>query len=621
MWFGAAGLMTCAPLAAASAGPQDAPPAVRSGPTDLLKLNEAIAAYLEGDVAGSRELLVGLVASEPDNSAALYYLGLVELRMGLGAVREGRGAEAQTSFDAARQNFERIFQLDPKVRPIEAALHLGIAQLAAETPEESVRSPEFARRSRNAVNTLSEYAADPQGRQDRFAHFFLGVARWRLSLADQTQDLGLAERSLEEALRAAKEQLTDEAELARFETRVLYYLGLLDLTRGKFSSAKLRLGPVAEREPGSDLGVNAAALLKLVEERQDTESRPIELPVPKPFGPLALEGSFRVGALYDTNVILLGKDTLPPRGIHNEDDFRFGFEASFDISRSWTKADNILGESFVLGAGGETSHYWHESISEFDVNSYGGRVYVNWEIVKDFFAGLQYDYSFNQLGHKPFISSHRITPVLSKIWRVGREERARTDLYYVLDLRDYRDPSTRDWLFDRDGNYHQIGVLQRFNLWRAKDLWSGYYAQAPARESKDGDRWMQVLVGYSFRNESTQGREFDLTSHGVSAGVEVPLPLRLAFDFTAMFSWDDYWGRSAFDFVGKERFDFVQRYSFGLTYTLIGKGEMSRMPTLEAKLRGGIDWHLHNSNIETRLGEDIYEFDRTMYGVLLSVTF
>src|SRR5206468_653280 len=83
---------------------------------------------------------------------------------------------------------------------------------------------------------------------------------------------------------------------------------------------------------------------------------------------------------------------------------------------------------------------------EFDINQNVGRAYVNWEAIRDLYLGLEYDYSYTQLGHKPFISSNRATPVISKTWRGAPSEtepqgetRARTDIYYSYDDRNYLD--------------------------------------------------------------------------------------------------------------------------------------------------------------------------------------
>lgn len=609
------------------------PPAAQTQPAadpDLVQLNEGITLYLAGDLARAREVLTALVARSPQNAAALYYLGLTELRLGLQAAtapdRAARIQEAEEAFASARDHLARIFELDPQVRPVEAALDLGIAQLAAETPADW-KGPEPEKRSAEAVQTLRAYVELPEGRNDRLGHFFLGVAYWRLSLAlDSAEELGRADASFARALAVAREQIRDEGELRRFENRVLYYQGLSDLSRGRLNQARTKLEVVGDPNDPTSLAQNARDLLSLIAEEQRRNPPPMELPAPAPWGPLQFEGSLTIGNFYDTNVILLGRDTALPRRINRDDDYRFSLEASFDLSRQLTRGEGILGESLLIGAGATLNNYWQPRIPQFDINTYSGRAYVNWEPVRDLFLGLQYDYSYNQLGHDPFISSHRITPVISKVWREtpgSPDMLGRTDLFYVYDYRDYQDPSSDDWRFDRDGNYHELGVQQRFNLWQAARLWPDYYSNEglPEHELNDGRRWMFVNLGYSYRNESTSGDEFDLYGHALRGGIEVPLPWRLAFDFNSEFAWDNYWQPSAFDFRRNERFDFIQRYSFGLSRILVGKGQVEHLRTLEVKLRGSIDFYIHDSNVWNRLNEKVYEFDRAIYGLALSVTF
>jgi hypothetical protein len=200
-------------------------------------------------------------------------------------------------------------------------------------------------------------------------------------------------------------------------------------------------------------------------------------------------------------VILLGKDTALPIGIGRKDDYRFGLQADFDISRTVTDNDGLpLGRSLSFGVAGETFHLWQPDIDDFDLNSYRTRPYVFWELYTDFLLGLQYEYTYTQLGHAPYISSNRITTVLSYLWRGagakadgGGEPKARTDVYYSYDYRDYFEELSRPG-FDRDGAYHAVGIKQSFNLWRAGAVWPEYYGSAGANEAADADRWLPCWI-------------------------------------------------------------------------------------------------------------------------------
>ncbi len=600
-----------------------------------LQLNAGISAYLRGSKSEAKEILSRLAETDPSNTAGLYYLGIIHLEEGLEASRDKK-PEARELFVKAQQCLQRVVEtVDPSAVPVEAYLDLGIAQLGGEKFDK-----ERMEISRRAAETLDAYVQTDTGRDDRFGHFFLGVAYFRLATQDvrlagqrKIEDRRKAGEAFDRAMGLAKEPIAGERlapeDYALFETKVLYYKALLAIVGRDNREAHSLLTDVVERGSGDELIQNANTLIAKIEELESQEPAPITLE--SDIGPVQVEGYATVGHYYDTNVILLGEDTMIPRRIPNKSDYRFGLQTGFDVSRNFTERDDIIGKSFYIGAGGSTSHFWQPHIKEFDINIYSGRAYVNWEPVSDLFMGIQYDYSYTKLGQDPFISSNRITPVISKIWRGSPAtandlglERARTDIYYTYDDRDYFD-RIFDPRLDRDGNYHSIGVAQAFNLVQAGKLWPNYYhrggEESVAIDGRDAERWLRVRLGYLYRNERTQGREFDLWGHTIYGGIDIPLPYRFAFDFTAEYTWDDYGHPSLFDFRGNERDDFIQRYIFGLTYTIIDRGEYRPMPSLSVKTRGTIELIYQNSDIWDRLSQDTYQFNRQIYGLELLVSF
>ncbi|MBU0616932.1 MAG: hypothetical protein KKI02_04385, partial [Planctomycetes bacterium] len=303
-------------------------------------------------------------------------------------------------------------------------------------------------------------------------------------------------------------------------------------------------------------------------------------------------------------------------------DFRLETAANFYVSRYIDKTEAAVGESLSIGLGGGTAHGWQPDIHEFDVNLYAGRAFVQWQPLKDWYLGTEYEYSYTLLGYEPFISSNRLTPVLSHIWRSGEngDELGRTDAWYNYEYRDYKG-QTGEPRFDRDGKYHAIGVRHTFNLKRAADLWPSYYADREHERRFLGSRWLNLSLGYVYRDERTHGNEFDLVGHSILAGVELPLPYRFAFEFDSVLTWEDYNSPSLFDYRRNERGDFAQQYGFGLARTFVARGENATIPTLEIKLSAEVSLTFRNSNIWDRLSQDVYEYDRAIYGLRLSVDF
>ena len=602
----------------------------------LIELNRGIRAFIDHDYDGARAAFESILAQEPQNAACLYYLGLIDLEEGL-RLRSSNDQAARLKFDEARRNFERItHDADPTIAPVEAALLLGIAQLAADAEGEPSAILEPAKA---AYDTLKRYVeTEDVGRRDRYGFFYLGVACYRLGdyysfTGERTQAaqyIDEAAKSLDTALRIAGEDREraavapdarglDEAGYEAFKLVASYYQGLVALQRRSNRDARDLLTYVRDNEKG-EVGQNAAGILQKMDEIETTAPQPLTFGTP--LGRMDFQGYLAFGLNYDTNVILLGRDTALPLNIGRKNDLRFETEFNFNVSRYIDKNEAPVGESLSIGVGGGTAHGWNTDVHEFNLNQYAGRAFIQWQPVKNCYLGVEYEYSYANLGNDPFLSSHRITPVMSHIWRAqdSDDELGRTDVWYNLDLRDYREEIGERRL-DRDGDYHAWGVRHVFNIVKAADLWASYYADRAEELRFFGNRWLNFSLGYVYRDERTRGTEFDLGGHSILGGVEVPLPWRLAFELDSVFTWEDYGAPSVFDYRRNERRDFSQVYNFGLTRTFVARGECARMPTLEIKLRAGLGLTLRNSNIWDRLSQDIYEYNRTVYGLQLNIDF
>lgn len=638
---------------------QDSPasqPATQPGAAGFVDLSRAIKAYLDEDRDTAAEIFKRLLVADPAAEYRVtchYYLGLIALEHGLEHSSAAQAAVAQQAHDTAAQeadqareqflkaqaDFAQVVSLaDPSVEMVQAALLLGIAQLASDYPGASKQvAVELAAR---AEETLRRYVTETEpGAMDRYGQFYLAVARYRL--ADAYRGQLARSREYVQNLKDAAENLTRALELAaaerdrgqlspteydNFGIVITYYEGLLAILRRDNAVARSRFTEVTERTPGTDLAQNARTIIDKLDEVEIVNPLPIQLPVPAPIGPWEIEGRIRIGNWYDTNVILLGKDTALPQGYDRKDDYRFELSADINISRYISKSEAPwVGESLTVGMGGGTSNGWQPNIPQFDVNRYPGRAYVNWQPVPDLYLGLQYEYSYTQLGHEPFISSQRVTPVISKTWRSAdgkSTDLGHTDLYYSHDDRNYMDKLT-DFRLNRDGVYQAAGVQHTFHFVQARDLpyMTAYFDTHERERQLFGEDWLKFYIGGEGRDERTVGTEFDLGGGSLVWGLDVPLPYRLAFGLDGEFTWLNYTEPSIFDYSRKKRVDFLQRYNFGIIYTFVARGENKNMRTLSVKLRTGIELTFQNSNIWDRLGEDIYEYNRAIYGAQLEIGF
>ena len=629
-------------LFASSAFAQDEPaPDQQAPPTSdamrLIELNRGIQAFIIGDKAGAKAIFEQILTQDPENAACLYYMGLIYMEEGL-RLSSSDSQAAQQKFDQARDSLEHVTRTaDPTVTPVEAGLLLGIAQLAAD----NMQDPDMVLKlAQSAHDTLKRYIETVEtGKNDRYGHFYLGVACYRLGDTYAREDqyshakqyFDEASRAFDTALKLAEMDRQhetaapgttrglDEHEFDEFKLRYTYYKGLVALQRRNNSQAREYLEYVRDNQKGA-IGQHATTILETMDQIEAIAPTPMTFE--SPIGRLDVQGNISFGVNYDTNVILLGDDTALPLNIGQQHDFRFETEANFYISRYIDKTEAPVGESLSIGIGGGTAHGWHPDIHEFDLHQYTGRAFVQWQPLKDSYFGVEYEYSYTDLGNDPFISSHRITPVFSHIWRRpdSRDELGRTDIWYNFDDRDYREEIS-DRRLNRDGFYHAYGIRHIFNIRKAADLWASYYAEREQERLLFGEEWLNFSLGYVYRDERTDGTEFDLAGHSILSGIGVPLPWRLMFEIEGIFTWEDYSAPSVFDYRRNERSDFVQQYIFGLTRTFVARGECAALPTLVVRLRAGVSWTMRNSNIWNRLSEDIYQYDRAVYGLQLNFNF
>ncbi|HEY3245743.1 MAG TPA: hypothetical protein VGM03_20550, partial [Phycisphaerae bacterium] len=377
-----------------------------------------------------------------------------------------------------------------------------------------------------------------------------------------------------------------------------FYRGLVSWKQGNREQAQGYFAAVEQSPVASEELKKASQVF--IREVQTGAAPPKPTAAPAPAAAAApvvspFQATVRLGLNYDSNVILLGEDTVLPSNVSSEEDIRFGLTSDF-IYRV------PLGDKAEMSVGGSTYHSWHASIEQFNVQTYAGRFGLTYHVTRDLTAGLEYDYDYNFVGNNDFLSRHRITPLLrltEKYYDDGTPHTWST-VEYSYEDRNYLFTTIRQ--LDRDGNYQTLTLSQGFNLCQP---W----------KSRNDDRWVRASGGYRLHSASTVGDEFDETSQGIVAGLTVPLPCQLNFEFSGQWTWEDYKQPSLFDFKRKEREDFVQTYIWSL-----GRGWVLN-DHVSMEVRGDVVLTLDDANVNDRLKEAVFSYDRVIYGVSVAFSF
>ena len=512
----------------------------------IVRINEGIQHFHRGDHSRAVEVFSELVAGRPEDTASQYYLALARMQLAVGAAEQ---AERVRLFKQAGDGLSRALAEDPAL--IDAHLDLGIARLGQPS------------READAAESIRHYIESPQGESDGYGHFFYAVALYRMGRYD-------------DALVVLDRTETLDEMLTPYTT---FYRGLVLTRIRRPEEAREVFAEVPDLAPGTALAQRAESLAQQVEE-----------PAGGAFG-----ATVRIGSAFDSNVVLLGDDTALPRDLSSKEDWRFGIETDLSYAYSVPPEALAAGESLTVGIGGLTYSSWHAAVEEFDVQTYGGRAFVNYEPITDLFVGVQYDYDYNLVGNEPFLSRNRVTPLIKIIeWRDRADDapadpRTWTTVFYSYETRDYFEPMTDERL-DRDGSYHIVGVVQDINLLRP---W------------EDDERWLAARVGYRFHRASTQGEDFDANVQTITGGFDVPLPWGLTFDVSGEWSWEDYTRPSTIDFGRSARQDFVHRYLFGLTKQI----------NRHLAVRAVGNLILDDSIVLDRFNQAPFSYDRANYGI------
>jgi len=356
------------------------------------------------------------------------------------------------------------------------------------------------------------------------------------------------------------------------------------------------------------------------------------------------------GFAYDRNVILLGDDTAVPPSIGRKDDVRFGSAAALGYTLDLGKVSPEL-DRLSLGLLGRAASNWHGDIDSYNEQNYGASVALQYRLVDPwnangtrngpFYLSLQYDYDYYLLGNDGYLKINRLSPLFTAYLC---DQRSATSFGFRYEDRNYLEPLDSN-VFDRDGNYFAFTLAQSFDAvdmtkvyrdlnWEPWGLPydptdpAAYDPSDPTQDPKDYVRWLRPYIGFEYGWDETRGSEFDANRYMLVAGVTVPLPYGVDFDFAGQWEWQDYYhSGSRIDFRRRGREDFVQRYGFGFErrFVLV-PGHRTNRRTLKIDrlmmiLRADVQFTDNDSNIEDRLGQEVFSYKRPVYGINVAFQF
>jgi tetratricopeptide (TPR) repeat protein len=511
-----------------------------------VRLNEGIIAFNQRDYAGARRIFAELVDADDKDAAALYWLGLCQLQL--------------NDYIGAEQSLSRTVDLAPQ--QVEVELDRAIALVGVER---------FAEAHTALQKFMESQRGDPQTRQ--LGNFFLGVIDYKTG-------------RLDEAL-AAFDAAAAGPEDPDLRANIAWYRGWIFVEQRRFEEATAAFEDVARLSTSVDQQTRSSTL---AEQIGSGDLSAVE--------PAASQFDFRMdlGFYYDTNVILLGDDTSLPVDLATDENFRFGLGTDFRYVQP-------LGRDWLVGLGGGTFNSWHASLQEFNVQTYGGRTFVNYFPGRALTLGLEYAYEYSLVDNEAFLSRQRITPSLrlAEHFHEDGTTATATTLFYSFEPRNYHEEIT-DPRTDRDGDYHSAGVAQSINFLQP-------------RLDREDPRWLSALIGYRWQDESTTGTDFDMIGNELSARINVPMAYDLEMELAGEWTWEDYKNPNSQDRRRRKRQDFVQRY----TWSLGREWQLDRRTSVA--VQGLIAWTFDDSNVRNNLGEAIYSYDRVIYGLTLSFFF
>lgn len=443
-----------------------------------------------------------------------------------------------------------------------------------------------------------------------------GEALWQLyrGMVDLGRgDAASAVQALQRAVDINAATFQTRADPQAVEPAASYYLGVALRAAGEEERARERLREVADSWAGTDWASEANRALGRT---------------PGPRAWLTLSG----GVEYDSNVVLLGRDTPLPTDISNQDDVRGVWIARGGVDLgTWDKTSAGVYGRYRGRAHGDSD------LREFDSHFPTASLVVDRELRAESHLRFRYDFGYAWVDTDPFVVSNGGRLSLIHAWSARSSTelhgRAFVDdyLYSVLDVPPGQGipgsacptPVPPPYTFcgppfvnersarDRDGYGGGAGISH------AQTIPFGSLLPIPDPS---------VRGGYAFTSFEADGREYTHDAHRFSLGLGFALPWGLGLDLEGSYTWRRF--RHATTFADQED---LMRASATTTQPIARQYFLSDSPRREdafsADARLAIPLvepfsasitYGYRDNLSTA---DLFDYDQHVIGLLLNATF
>lgn len=304
-------------------------------------------------------------------------------------------------------------------------------------------------------------------------------------------------------------------------------------------------------------------------------------------GPPARWAWLRVGAEWDSNVVLRGEGVDLPSEFGNESDGRAVWIAHGG-AELWKRG------AFALGLSGTYYGSAHFDLTDFDEHHPTLSPWIDYRISESTLFRLRYDVGYAWIDEHEFLFDQQLSPTLYHDWgKLGRSQ-----LTARVSYLDYKFPVTV--------TPNNFAPAPSDAGYRDRDGW-GYGATAAHAFPLASETTLQV--GLSYAGFTADGGEYDYNGAELFTGLETLLPAQIELRGVVGVGYFPFVNRSSqFDPPGSGGFEADDREDVAYRVRL----ELERELGAGFSLLGRYRYHNRSSNV------DVFDYDRHVVGLYVT---